>query len=815
VPICHCASLTAAALHVFLALQTPPAMAQFQDHRADVPNTVETPPQGPGIPRAEQVPAPSGSDVKSAMVRLPGHAEKGRIRYVQVGGDAVIEGDINLGKVDRLEWLGAKGRFQSIRPGQPGIVRQPLTTTADIAHLWPGGIVPYDASVPAEIQAAVNDALAIISATNIRLVPKNNESAYIQFVVDKTLKGAGESPVGRQGSVQTIKLIPNASSTTVVHELLHSFGVWHEQSRTDRDSFVEILWPNIMSGQEHNFDRHDDSATSTAYDFRSIMHYGSQAFGRIDPSTGTELRTIRSRDPGRAIAPSSTLSAMDIAGLNQIYPPNDCGQVPVLFEDVDRAGRRVPIYRDVTDLHGPLAFGDKVSSLCIPFGWSVALFEDVNFAGHSTILSGPMTIENLHSPSQRFGGDKLSSIRVVGVMANVPPAVCQDAVSLFQHAGFEGRNLILNASAANLHTLNLGDEVSSVCVPAGVTLELFEHVDFGGGAIRIDGPFAINDLALSSPDQVHWGDKFSSARLNGIVTNPLPASCGNNPVAFEHDNFRGTQIALGTSAINLHLLALGDRISSLCIPAGWKITIHEDVDFGGRSAVLTGAVSHQDLSAPIADFTWQDRISSIHVDPPAGAPSVPCTSPVLYHFDGLRGGTFSVTRNHPSLHGYGWGDRASSACVPAGWQVAIFADAQFLGAQSTLVGPVVVEDLRTGAPGGNWNKRISSVKINARPGGAAPRLPCTMPALYVDHHYAGRRKSYPAGTVADNLHTDGNGDTFSSVCVPAGFTLKVFEHINQGGRSLTLVGPVEILDLKRDRPSGEDWGDRISSLSVN
>jgi hypothetical protein len=90
-----------------------------------------------------------------------------------------------------------------------------------------------------------------------------------------------------------------------------------------------------------------------------------------------------------------------------------------------------------------------------------------------------------------------------------------------------------------------------------------------------------------------------------------------------------------------------------------------------------------------------------------------------------------------------------------------------------------------------------------------------MPALYVDHHYAGRRKSYPAGTVADNLHTDGNGDTFSSVCVPAGFTLKVFEHINQGGRSLTLVGPVEILDLKRDRPSGEDWGDRISSLSVN
>ena len=103
--------------------------------------------------------------------------------------------------------------------------------------------------------------------------------------------------------------------------------------------------------------------------------------------------------------------------------------------------------------------------------------------------------------------------------------------------------------------------MSSVCVPAGVTLELFEHVDFGGEAIRIDGPFEINDLALTSPDRVHWGDKFSSARLNGVLTNPPPASCGNKPVVFEHDNFRGTQVALSTSATNLHQLDLAVLIN--------------------------------------------------------------------------------------------------------------------------------------------------------------------------------------------------------------------------------------------------------------
>ena len=65
----------------------------------------------------------------------------------------------------------------------------------------------------------------------------------------------------------------------ILHEMGHTVGLWHEQSREDRDQFVRIDWANIQAGMEHNFDQHiTDGDDIGDYDYGSIMHYPATAF---------------------------------------------------------------------------------------------------------------------------------------------------------------------------------------------------------------------------------------------------------------------------------------------------------------------------------------------------------------------------------------------------------------------------------------------------------------------------------------------------------------------------------------------------------
>ena len=73
--------------------------------------------------------------------------------------------------------------------------------------------------------------------------------------------------------------IQMSNSSIVQHEMMHALGLFHMQSRPDRDNYVKINSQNIRAGMEGNFDKCDDCLTyGIGYDARSFMHYHSTAF---------------------------------------------------------------------------------------------------------------------------------------------------------------------------------------------------------------------------------------------------------------------------------------------------------------------------------------------------------------------------------------------------------------------------------------------------------------------------------------------------------------------------------------------------------
>ncbi len=58
------------------------------------------------------------------------------------------------------------------------------------------------------------------------------------------------SYIGKIGGPQNVSLAVSGCVYTyiVIHELMHAAGFWHEQSRSDRDDYVDINWDNIQTG---------------------------------------------------------------------------------------------------------------------------------------------------------------------------------------------------------------------------------------------------------------------------------------------------------------------------------------------------------------------------------------------------------------------------------------------------------------------------------------------------------------------------------------------------------------------------------------
>jgi hypothetical protein len=307
---------------------------------------------------------------RTSDVLLPG-GDIQELTYQVVDGEAILEGGIVLGSIDELDAQVRDARQppdavddlpESPAPDGFDVSRQALVALASRDRLWEGGMVPFQIDESSSLlRSRVEEAMGhITDNTNIEFIPASSrfdDRVVIRFSRDPA---ASRADLGRRGGTQEVLLNPRFDVGGIVHELLHALGVFHEQTRNDRDAVVTIEWDNILDGREGNFRKalHRGGADIGPYDLDSVMHYSARAFGKDDPDNpGSRLITIQPVDPSVSTASLGAsrwspphLSAGDIAGLNRLYPSRmayDGGHLwgsgnhttGIAFGDVDGDGR--------------------------------------------------------------------------------------------------------------------------------------------------------------------------------------------------------------------------------------------------------------------------------------------------------------------------------------------------------------------------------------------------------------------------------------------------------------------------------------------
>ena len=125
----------------------------------------------------------------------------------------------------------------------------------------------------------------------------------------------GSSFVGLQGGEQYIYLPIDATKEFIMRALVNADGMYNEQQRNDRDSYVNIYTANIASENRFQFDKITTNFYSRGtFDFNSITLAGSTEF------SNNGSNSITKKD-NSTIVPNTALSSLDRGFLNYFYMP--------------------------------------------------------------------------------------------------------------------------------------------------------------------------------------------------------------------------------------------------------------------------------------------------------------------------------------------------------------------------------------------------------------------------------------------------------------------------------------------------------------
>ncbi|WP_336958092.1 M12 family metallopeptidase [Chryseobacterium contaminans] len=184
-------------------------------------------------------------------------------------------------------------------------------------YRWPSGKIYYTiAGNMGSINVnKINTAVSEYNnKTNTQWIPRTNQSNYVEFIFGSSNGSDGWAHIGYQGGKQTISLDQYISVGSVIHEMGHTVGLYHEHARQDRDQYVSIQWGNIQDGQGYNFNKYTSGTDIGPFNINSVMMYWPNSYSK------NGLPTIKRADGTNFTYNRTGFTTGDINTINAMYP---------------------------------------------------------------------------------------------------------------------------------------------------------------------------------------------------------------------------------------------------------------------------------------------------------------------------------------------------------------------------------------------------------------------------------------------------------------------------------------------------------------